>query len=113
MFSHHTGASFSYCVLIVGVNNGTITVPFSYTDNFNVLANGPTGARVFSLPELHNVQFEFLDYVFIIIGPGGIYRPDYDVTGNLQQALSITMLEGDITQMRALMGINHEIAISL
>ena len=82
-------------------------------DSFNVLLDGVTGARVFNLPQLHNIQFEFLDYVFIIIGPGGIYQPDYDVTGNLQQALSITLWQGDVTQLDSLMGINIEFIIIL
>ena len=69
-----------------------------------MLLDGTTGFKAFTLPESSNIQVEFLDYVFIVVGPGGIYPPDYDVTGNLQQALSVTMWDGDITQMRSLMG---------
>ena len=95
-----------YLISTVEVHNGTYGNSFSYTDSFNLLVDGVTGARVFSLPDLHNIQLEFLDYVFVIIGPDGIYRPEYDVTGNLQQALSATMWEGDITQLGSLMGMD-------
>ena len=77
---------------------------FSYTDSFDVLLDIDTGARISNLPDLYNIRFEVLDYVFIIIRSNGIYPPDYDVTGNLEKALSITLWKGDITQMRALMG---------
>ena len=100
----HGDYIFFYFVSTVTASNGTYANSFSYTDSFNVLLDGVLGARIFTLPDLHNIQFEFLDYVFIIIGPNGIYPPEYDVTGNLQLALSATMWDGDITQLGSLMG---------
>ena len=84
--------------------NITYADTYSYGDDFDVLLESVSGARVRSTGVLNNIRFEYYDYVFIIIGPGGVYEPEYSVTGNLQQSLSITMVEGDITVLDALMG---------
>ena len=97
-------ACFCFLISIVTVGNSTYLQHFNYEEVFNVLLDIVTGARVSSTNVLYNVRFEFLDYVFIIIGTGGIYEPDYDVTGNVQQQLSVTMTAGDVQQMGALMG---------
>ena len=94
----------AYFNLIVTVSNATYYEVFSYNDDFDLLIDPETNARVRSTNVLFNIAFEVFDYLFIIIAPGGIYPPVYDVTGNQQQALSVTMLEGDIQLMDALMG---------
>ena len=110
LFSHNNTTGGVTTVLhymsLVMASNATYSETFNYTDSFSVVLDEGTGTRVYSLLESRNVQFEFLDYVFIIIGQGGIYSPDYQATWHLQHALSVTLWEGDITQMSSLMGKN-------
>ena len=108
LFSWHKESTFSSFIFLVSVTNGSYVNAFNYGADFDVLLDGATGARVSSVGILNNIQFKYLDYVFIIIGPGGVYMPDYFVTGNLQLALSVTMWEGDITQLTSLMGVYAE-----
>ena len=61
-------------------------------------------ARISSTRVLNNVLFEYLDYQFVIIGPDGVYEPVYNVTGNIEQALSITKVRGYIRNLDGLMG---------
>ena len=86
---------------------------FDYGDSFDVLLDSVTGARLSTTDVLFNMQFEFLDYVFIMVGSNGIYPPVFNVTGNLEQSLSITMWEGDILEMDALMGTCNGLTLDL
>ena len=84
-----------------------------YKDHFDVLLDKASGARVRSTDVKYNVIFEILDYVFVIIGPGGIYPPVYEATGELEQSMSITMWKGNTQKMSSLMGTGKIFVIRL